>query len=122
MRAWPAHLPVRIQASSYQDSRDDGLLISPTELGPAKIRRRRPALIRRRQMTLMLKADELAFWDQFLDLLLGGALNFSWQPPFDNQRETGRFLVPTGGFIVTQSATTPGDTLWSIPITIEAVP
>jgi len=119
--AWPADLPLRALAGSYRERRDDGVLRTPMEIGPAKVRRRYTATRKRYQLTLELKHHELAAWSAFLRTLHGGAEPFAWTHPVTSDAETVRLVVPDGGLVLQPTSSSAGVALWRLALELEVL-
>lgn len=78
---WPSDLPQQPQIKGYAQAGADGRLVSDTEVGPGKQRRRWTGA-KAVQLSLLLKGDQLqSFWRFFDDASAGGALPFFFPDP-----------------------------------------
>jgi len=81
---WPTTLPQSMLMSGYGGSPGDNQLRSNMDVGPAKVRRRSTAAPRKETGNVILSRDQLATFREFYDdILLSGALRFTWHDPTD---------------------------------------
>jgi hypothetical protein len=81
---WPATLPQLLLVEGYADGVADGRIISNTDAGPPKVRRRSSAMPRPVQGRMIMDTDQLADLRDFVDnTLIGGALPFNFPDPVD---------------------------------------
>lgn len=89
---WPATLPQVIRLEGYSDSMGDGLIRSPTDSGPGKVRRRSSAVVRPLQCRMYMTEAQLLIMRTFITTtLMGGALPFSLPDPIDGTTMWCRF-------------------------------
>lgn len=106
---WPNTLPQYVERSGYAEKPGDNTIETPVDAGPAKVRRRFTADVRRFTVALKMSAAQCdtfeAFWR---DDLLQGALPFDWVHPRTRAATTYLFRKPHwslgvasgGGFVV----------------------
>lgn len=96
MVAWPiAPFPQLPLQAGYSESPPDTVIRSPMDAGPAKLRRRTTAGVRRLACALRLTTAQVATFDSFyVTSLQGGALPFDWVNPRTGAAESLRFVGP----------------------------
>jgi hypothetical protein len=79
---WPAGLPKYPLQDGFSFAEPNGLISSPMDQGPPKVRRRFTATLARCQCSWKLTEAQLAILRGFvIDDLAGGALSFTWWYP-----------------------------------------
>ena len=118
---WPAGLPQAPQLRALREQPPELTVRTSMDVGPAKIRRRQTAGVRRFTIEIKLTRTQLALLDEFfIDTLAGGALAFQW-----TQHRTGdlidyRFLGPPE--YAPMAPRQGGSELWMATFSIEALP
>lgn len=78
---WPSDLPQKPQSKSYSQAAMNGRLVSDTEVGPGK-RRRRWKGAAAVQISLYIRGDQIqSFWSFWDDDTAGGVLPFFFPDP-----------------------------------------
>lgn len=119
---WPSDLPQKPQIKGYGQAAADGRLVSETEVGPGKQRRRWKGAAAV-QISLLLKGDQVQrFLGFFDDDAAGGALPFFFPDPVgdgapltDNEDDLltindGTAILATAHWLVLFGAGAPGVT------------
>jgi hypothetical protein len=114
---WPATLPCKFMHGGLADGMADGRLISQTDTGPAKVRRRSSAMPRNVSGQMIMTAEQLATMRFFIDkTLIGGSLPFNFMDPV-----TGEWvLVRCAGSMPTWSRF--GRDRFTVSMAIEILP
>lgn len=82
MPTWPATLPDAPLCDSYRESMPSTLLRTEMDQGPAKVRRRSTAAVRRLTLSFIFDTVQINTLESFIDAdLSGGALSFSFTHP-----------------------------------------
>lgn len=93
MAVWPATLP-KFNLDT-QETRQDGVIRTPMDAGPAKSRRRFSAVSRYLSTDLILTGEQRATFDTFFDeTLADGSLTFDMEDPKDGAIVQMRFTAP----------------------------
>lgn len=93
MPTWPSSLPTFFPAAT--DSRQDGTIRTPMDVGPAKARRRYSAVSRFVSAPVALSAAQRTTLDTFYATTLSeGALTFDIADPFGGATVEARFTAP----------------------------
>jgi hypothetical protein len=107
---WPAGLPQKPERDGFALGAADGRLVSETEVGPGKRRRRWPGLATW-QMSMWLTASQrdlfLAFWES----LSGGSSPF-WFPDFSTDGEP--LTTESDETITTETGEEIDVTIWNL--------
>jgi hypothetical protein len=94
MAVWPSTLPAALEGQ-YREVRQDALIRSQSDMGPAKVRRRYTATPTVVIHAMYLSDTELATLNTFYDTTItGGALSFSYPHPRTGATVTARFAEP----------------------------
>lgn len=92
---WPTSLPQYFQESGFSQSRDDGVVAFPTDIGPGK---RRPRFTKDRQISkgaLFLTETQKDTLDVFYrNTLIGGTQRFVWVDPYLRTDRVYEFQKP----------------------------
>ncbi len=92
---WPTALPDKPLAEGFAETVPDQVLRTEMDQGPAKLRRKTTAGVRRIQAKYILSATQVAALDSFYDTdLKAGSLSFSYTHPRTGVLETVRFMAP----------------------------
>lgn len=92
MPSWPSNLPGLPLAGKYEETPPETVLRTPMDEGPAKLRRRGTAGVRRLKLEYLLDASQVAALDAFyLEDVRGGALSFSFAHPREGELVSCRF-------------------------------
>lgn len=79
MAAWPSGLPQIALGAEFEESADSALVRTQMDAGPAKVRRRYTAEVKRYRFTLILTTAEVATLETFFTDTIGlGSLPFDW--------------------------------------------
>lgn len=118
MPTWPVTLPQYVLEAGYQEQMEDQTIESQVDAGPAKVRRRFTASVRRFQVVVqMTPAEADIFEDFFLNTLQGGSLSFDWVHPRTRVAKVFRFRKPAPQISVSGSGEIVRYTM-----TLEALP
>lgn len=97
MPSWPGTLPAAPLADGFRETIPDTAIRTDMEQGPAKVRRRTTAAVRRLTLSYILDKDEIVSLETFfVTTLMGGALSFTFTHPRTAVVETCRFTKPPG--------------------------
>ncbi len=92
---WPPSLPTRLHTNGFTETPPAVVIRTEMEVGPAKVRRRTTAGVRRiRGMMWLTAAQRQTLDDFFVDTLAHGALAFEWQHPITGAAADFRFVAP----------------------------
>lgn len=95
MTIWPDTLPQSPLADGYGETAPDNTVRTEMEQGPAKIRRRGTAAVRKLRFALLLDAAQVETLDDFYaETLAGGALAFTFPQPRGDGTVQCRFVKP----------------------------
>ena len=96
MAVWPGGLPQVVFQGQYQESPPKNSINTQPDVGPAKVRPRFTAGVRRVQFSLPLKASEVETLDVFyVTTLKYGSQPFDWKHPRTGADVTMRFKPGT---------------------------
>jgi len=119
--AWPQSLPQKPLLNGLAEQAPNTLLRSNMETGPAKVRRRYTAGVRKFPVSFVLTEAQVATMDTFLqETLLGGALKFDWLHPRTGAAVTFRIIPESEETLNTY--TPLGRGYWSTSLQVEALP
>ena len=95
MPAWPGTLPASPLMDSFRETVPDTVLRTETDQGPAKLRQRTTAGVRRLSLSYIMSQSQISDLENFfLVTLMGGALGFDFTHPRTEETETCRFRQP----------------------------
>ena len=95
MATWPVTLPEIPLIAGASETAPDVVIRTQMDAGPAKIRRRFTAGVRKHQMKMILTTAQVAILDDFfVSTLSGGAVAFDWENPRTNVAAEFRFTGP----------------------------
>ena len=119
--SWPDDLPIYVDGDSYRYTSDYGVLRTETDSGAVKTRRRFDTVRTVRTVVLWMEERHRAAWETFVAEIAGGALPFTWPVPDRDGTETVRLVVPESGLELRQASRSPGDTTWTVDLTVEVL-
>ncbi|NNG04360.1 MAG: hypothetical protein HKM95_09700 [Inquilinus sp.] len=94
MPVWPAALPQDVLIAGYSEEVPETTIRTQMDAGPAKVRRRFSAGVRKFAVTVALTRAQVQILDDFyLTDLQGGALRFDWTHPRTLAAVQFRFLT-----------------------------
>lgn len=116
---WPGSLPQTVLASGYGETHGVKLLRTPTDKGPAKMRRlgRAPTPI---NVSMMLTAAQVDTLETFVQTTLRGTARFNFPHPRTRAVVEVR-IVPTGEGDLYQLQPV-GSGNWTLTMTLEILP
>ena len=92
MPTWPNTLPATPQADSFRETVPTTLVRTEMEQGPAKVRRRSTAGVRKLSMSFVMSKAQIATLETFITTALsGGALAFDYTHPRSGASLSCRF-------------------------------
>lgn len=95
MTTWPIALPAYPLLDNFQESVPNTVIRTDMEQGPAKVRQRTTAAVRKMSLAyLMSKTQVTALETFYLTTLQGGALAFDFIHPRSNTTVSCRFTKP----------------------------
>ena len=95
MPQWPASLPASPLLDGFQETPPVTVIRTEMEQGPAKVRQRTTAAVRRLSLSYILSSDQMMVLDDFFTLTLGGgALAFDYIQPRTGNSVSCRFVKP----------------------------
>lgn len=94
MPTWPASLPKPL-ANGFRETPPMTVIRTEMEQGPAKVRRRTTAAIRKMSLTFLMTKTEIATLETFfLTTVAGGAIAFDFTHPRTGSTAVCRFIRP----------------------------
>jgi hypothetical protein len=82
MPAWPGTLPQKPLQSGFNESLKNLVITTQMDSGPAKVRRRFTAGVKKYSVSFLMTSDQLSTFEIFYnDTILGGALSFDFPDP-----------------------------------------
>lgn len=95
---WPVNVPSAFQHSGYGFEADSGIIRTSMDTGPAKIRRRTTAVVKRHKGTIIMTRAQFAAWQSWFENYLAfGSLTFAMSDPITGSTVDARIIAPTGG-------------------------
>jgi hypothetical protein len=95
MTTWPVTLPAYPLLEGFQESVPDTTIRTDMEQGPAKVRQRTTAGVRKMSLSYLMSKTQVAALESFyLTTLQGGALAFDFTHPRSNVTVSCRFAKP----------------------------
>ena len=95
MTSWPSTLPQKPLSSGYQEVPPDNTVRTEMDAGPAKVRRRFTANVRKMIMKFELDLSQVDTLDSFFDnTIKSGALSFDMPHPRTGNTVTARIVKP----------------------------
>ena len=115
---WPATLPQNPQKGFSESS---GVLIirTPTDAGPAKMRRR-GAKSRMLNLTFMMTTEQVATLESFVQNTIRGVARFGFTNPRTQTVEEVRIVPQSEGVMFTSTYAAPG--YWNVALQFEVLP
>ena len=97
MAAWPETLPQSPLAAGFSEQVPNTLIRTEMDAGPAKVRRRFTAGVRKLGMSMLLTKAQIAILDTFVVTTTnGGADQWTWENPRTKVTTSFRFVnLPT---------------------------
>lgn len=119
MPTWPETLPnLELGAS---ETRQDGVIRTEMDAGPAQARRRFSAITRAISGRTTLDKDQFATLETFFSVTLSeGSISFTYKDPRDLSDATFRFTAPPSVAYV--SGGKQGVTLYEVSLSLEILP
>lgn len=114
---WPATLPAR-PLTDYQEERNLGVLMTPMDSGPPKMRRRNqlPDTLR---VSYILDSTQMAELDNFVFTEISGVMRFNYTHPRTGVSEEVR-IVPQGNAMYSVSYMSKD--LYKVNLTLQVLP
>ncbi len=95
MPTWPDTLPAAPLLESFHETTPDSTIRTEMDAGPAKLRRRTTAAVRRMNVGYLLsKAQVATLEDFYLTTLQGGTIPFTFTHPRTDDAVSCRFVQP----------------------------
>jgi len=95
MTTWPTTLPTYPLLDNYVETVPETVIRTEMDQGPAKIRRKTTAGVRKLNVSYFLNKEQVAALDEFyLTTLKGGALEFDFVHPRNSSDIVCRFTAP----------------------------
>lgn len=118
MVAWPAALPQK-QFIGTVEQHQDARLRTDMDTGPAKVRRRFTAALKRVSVPIVMTGAERKVFDQFyITTLQEGSLPFDWEDPTTDEVKSYTFVsVPT--WQLNLGGLWDGDRIWATTLELE---
>lgn len=115
---WPGSLPQIVLNDGYGETHGIKMLRTPTDKGPAKMRRlgRAPKTM---NVSMLLTSGQLATLETFVQTTLRGTARFNFRHPRTRVVEEVR-IVPTGEGDLYQLS--PSGSHWQLTMTLEVLP
>ena len=83
-QAWPLNVPNILQQSGFSYSRQSGVIRTDMDTGPAKVRRRFTAVVKKyRGQLIMTRTEFSTFETWFETIIMMGSLTFMFPDPLD---------------------------------------
>jgi hypothetical protein len=123
MPTWPTTLPAVPQVRGYEEQTPVNVIRTEMEVGPAKVRRRMTAAVRKHKMVFHMTQDQVEIFDQFLAVVLAdGALAFDYTQP--RTGDTVRFRIIPPATYTTEKVKTgaEGEGVWWVTLDLEQLP
>lgn len=117
MASWPAGLPQNFDTDSYSETRQDGVVRTPMENGPDKVRLRFTSTVERVTGTVtVVGSDVETFWTFYETDTLYGSVAFDWTHPRTGAATSFRFVSPPS------VSPAPGGVHFVISLDLEILP
>lgn len=118
---WPSTLPQKPLLSGLAEQTPNTAIRTSMETGPAKVRRRYTAGVRKFPVSFVLTAAQVATMDTFLqETIMSGALPFDWLHPRTGAAVSFRVIPESAD---TLNTFTPlGAGLWQTSLNLEVMP
>ncbi len=92
---WPSTLPAYPLLEKYSEAMPNTTIRTDMEAGPAKVRQRTTAGVRRLSVGYLLSKQQVSALEEFYaETLKGGSLSFEYTHPRDDATVSCRFVEP----------------------------
>lgn len=122
MPTWPGTLPPVPQLRGYEEQSPLNVIRTDMEVGPAKVRRRSTAAVRKHKMLFHMTQAQVELFDQFLGVVLGdGALSFDYVHPRTGDAVKFR-IIPPATYTPEKTSAADAAGVWFVTLEMEQLP